>query len=383
MRENKYKLVNWEEGMNVNFNHLQQSENFFLERLCDGQAIRLHGYNYGFLPSLSKGSESTEFEISERITGKVEIKLKRCNAITVDGYRISYNPVSSDCMLHIHSFADDKKAASSKQVWDVILVADPFRRVPTGIPDEKETPPRHPDSAEHYNIAVVPQGHINSEQMGLHYLLIGRIRQKGGRYEIDSNYIPPCTSMRSHSDLLKYYENFGVSLNNIEKASNTIISKVRNRSQNSPLAHHVAMMCENIMRYIATIYFAYRNTGGDAAPIEIVNYFSTLAHVCYISLNFISKQEKEELLKYFYEWSDVTPGSFEELLANTLGIAYEHNGIRTMMLQLESFLQILAELWLKLSKLEYIGQHKDNIVVSERSYQQDVPKRSGGWTILD
>lgn len=88
-------------------------------------------------------------------------------------------------------------------------------------------------------------------------------------------------------------------------------------------------------------------------------------------------------MKYFYEWSDVTPGSFEELLATTLNMIYEHTNIRTMMLQIESFLSVMSELWLKLSSLEYIGQHKDNIVISERIYQNEAPKTKGGWTILD
>jgi hypothetical protein len=189
--------------------------------------------------------------------------------------------------------------------------------------------------------------------------------------------------MRSHSDLAAYYEQFGTYLNDLERASKLIVAKIRNRSKNDPLAYHICSMCEEMMRYIASIYFLYRNTGRDLPPVYIVNYFSTLAHTCYISLNFISKPEKEELLKYFYEWSDVTPGTFEELLSNTLSIIYEHHSIRPVMLQLESFLRVMSELWLKLSTLEYIGQHKDSVIVSERSYQEETVKTKGGWTILD
>ncbi|WP_163218929.1 hypothetical protein [Bacteroides sp. 224] len=37
-------------------------------------------------------------------------------------------------------------------------------------------------------------------------------------------------------------------------------------------------------------------------------------------------------------------GSFEEMLSNTLSIIYDHNNIRTVMLQIESFLRIMSEL---------------------------------------
>ncbi|MDR3062479.1 MAG: hypothetical protein LBU57_10305 [Dysgonamonadaceae bacterium] len=384
MKENKYRLVNWEEGMDVNYNHFQQLENYFIERLCDNQASRINKNNYGLLPAPDGKGDSSEFEISERVTGKVEIKLRRCNALTAGGYRISYHPEQDDFILYTHSFDTEKEQDVAKtHYWDVILSVDPYKRLSTGIPNEEETPPRHPDATEQYRLSIAPEGKTHHNQLGFYHLVIGRVRQKGGRFEVDTNYIPPCTGMRSHSDLVKYYEAFGTYLNDIERASKIIISKVKNRTQNSPLAHHIGSVCEEMTRYIASIYFIYRNSGREMAPVEIVNYFSTLAHTCYISLNFISKIEKEELLKYFYEWSDVTPGTFEEMLSNTLGIIYDHTAIRTVMIQIESYLRVMSELWLKLSTLEYIGQHKDNIVVSERAHQPEIVKPKGGWTILD
>ena len=188
--------------------------------------------------------------------------------------------------------------------------------------------------------------------------------------------------MSSHPDLLAYYERFGTYLNTLERSSKLILSK--NRSHHSTIAAHVSTLSEDLMHYIATIYFPYRNMGQEEAPIRIVNYFSTLAHICYVSLNKQSRTETEELLSYFHEWSDVTPGSFEELLANTLGIIYDHNALRATMIQIETFLHILSDLWLKLSGLEYIGKHKDNIVVSERYHQQEQPKAKGtNWSFLD
>jgi hypothetical protein len=384
MNINRYNLVNWEEGLDVGFAHMQQTENYFIERLADNLAGRLNKNNYGLLPSAGRESDSSEFDISERVTGKVEIKLRRCNALTAGGYRISYNPPESDFLLYSHSFETAKEAnTGGTQYWDVILSINPFRRIPSGIPDAESIPPYHPDATEHYALSIALQGKTKHEQLGACHLVIGRIRQSNGRYEVDTNYIPPSTSMSSHPALVKYYEDFGVHMNNIERDSGRILFKIRNRTQNSPLAHYIAVLCEEISRYIASVYFIYRNEGHSMPPVHIVNYFSTLAHICYMGLNFTGKTEKEELLKYFYEWSGVTPGSFEDLLASTLGIIYEHHSIHAVMLQIESFLKVLSELWIKLSQLEYIGQHKDNIVVSERVYREETEKPRGGWTILD
>jgi len=384
MNENKYNLVNWQDSMGISSYHLQQTENYFIERLGDNLSTRLTNYNYGLLPSADRKYSSIEFDISQRVTGKIEIKLRSCNAITSGGYRIAYNPAHLEYLHYLHSFENevkdqDKEVAS----WDVILTINPFKRIPTGVPNEEEIPPRHPNATEGYKLSIFPQGYANYEQLGNHHLIIGRIRKNGNDYQVNTDYIPPCTSMRSHHELLKCYEAFGRCLNDIERASQVIITKIRNRSQNAPLAFHIAAMCEDMMRYISSFFFRYRNTGRDALPVDIVNYFSTLAYTCSISLNTISKTEKEELLKYFYEWSDVTPGSFEELLTNTLSIVYDHNSIRAAMLQIEMFMRTMTELWNRLSGLEYIGQHKENIVISERSFQQEVKQNVGGWTILD
>jgi hypothetical protein len=381
---NEYKLVNWREGMDIRFTHFLQLENYFIERLCDQQVIRLNKNSYGLLPIRGASYNPTEFDINERITGQVEIKLRRCNALTQGGFRIAYKPERSTYMLYTHTFAEKREEIGTNPgYWDVILSINPFQRKPSGVPDAETIPPLHPDATECYSLSIAAQGKINYDELGLFHLIIGRIRKNGERYEVDANYIPPCTSMSSHTDLIKYYEDFGVYLNDIEKTSEKIIFKIRNRTQNTPLAYHIKCICEEITRYIAGIYFIYRNEGRDMSPVYIVNYIATLAHVCRIGLDFISKTEKEEVLKYFYEWSDVTPGSFEDLLASTLGIMYEHDNIRTIMLQMESFLRIMSELWHKMSALEYIGQHKENIIVSERMHQTETVKVKNGWTILD
>lgn len=380
----EYKRVNWVEGMDVDFRQFEQTEDHFTHAICDSRATRLNKYNFGLLPSIDGKSDSSRFDISERITGTVEIKLHRCNAVTAGGCRISYNPALTDAMVYTHSFSQDKGYDPAKTYyWDVIISVDPFRRIPAGIPDVESTPPHHPDVDSFYGLSIAPKGQVNPEQLGMYHLIIGRIRQRGGRYEVDAGFIPPCTGMSAHPDLIHYYEQFGALLNDVERASKIILSKINNRSQNSPVAVHIGSLCEQMKLYIAAIYFDYRNTGQVALPVRIVKYFSTLAHVCYSGFDSINKSEKEELLKYFYEWNDVTPGSFEELLAGTLDILYDHNDIKSAMLRVESFMRVLSELWLKLSTLEYIGQHKDNIVVSERKHRQEQPKKSGGWTILD
>jgi hypothetical protein len=217
----------------------------------------------------------------------------------------------------------------------------------------------------------------------MHNLIIGRVRKEGDRYEVDQTYIPPCTSMLSHPDLKKYYETFGKYLNDIEVASHKIIQKILERDNSMSVAQNTQFLCEHILNYIVTIYFKYKNMGRNFSPVEVVEIFSSFAHVCYVALNYIPKKKREEMLQYFYEWSDVTPGHFVDLITVMFEAVYDHNNIRSVMEQTDEFLSTFSSLWVILSSLEYIGQHKENVVVAVQDYKVDEAARKQGWTILD
>ena len=382
----KKRLVNWTGGMKISLKHLEQVENYVIDAIRDSISMQLTDNRFGLLPPYQDKELSTDFEITNRISNNVEVKLRRCNALTAGGCRININPTEfSEYLFLEYSFdsdADFKKEDEENQLWDIILGIKPFERTPVGIPDPSEAPPRQPDAAQTYTLFVKPAGQINSKEFGMHYLIIGRVIKIGDRYEVDSSYIPPCTSMCSHPDLKKYYETFGQYLNDIEASSIKIIQKINERENNSVIAKNINGVCENLLNYISTIYFNYKNNGRFFAPDETINIFSSLAHICFSAIHYMSKKEKEEMLRYFYEWSDVTPGNFTELLTGTLEIKYNHHDIRSMMESVNSFLSAFAALWITLSTLEYIGQHKENIVVAEKVKKQVVTQKSG-WTILD
>ena len=234
----EHKLVNWVDGMDVSMTHLRQLEDYFIDALCDNMATRLNPFNYGLLPAIRKSEPSSEFEISEQVTNRVEIRLRRCHAVTYGGYRISYEPDGSDYMMCDFSLnmEEEEQNKQNDQNWDIILSINPFKRVPVGEPDADENPPRHPDTEPAYKLSVMQSGQINPDSFGMYHLVIGRIRYRGGRMEVDGNYIPPCTTMSSHPDLLDYYERFSSYLSRIETASRNIIDKVQNQQKTSSVA---------------------------------------------------------------------------------------------------------------------------------------------------
>lgn len=381
----EYKLVNWTGTMAISDEQFRQTENFFLSTIADAIRLGFANYNYGLLPSHTQKSAYNGIRVNEHITGRIEVQLYSCNAITASGFRIDFDAEESGApLMKSYSPAEDGNTGKRDvHQWDIILSVDPFSRTPVGEPDPEEVPPRHPDADSSYALYVMPAGDINTMEFGRNHLTIGRIRKDGERYAVDNQYIPPCASISSHPVLLEYYNAFASMFSSIEKSSKAIIEKIHERSNKSDLAANVQTLCHDILRYIARIYFDFRNKGRMAPPVEIINYISSTAHTFYAALTLINSKQKEEMLKYFYEWTDIAPGVFEELLSGTLDMMYEHDNIRAMMVRSEHFLHTFTELWARLARLEFIGQRKESIVVSahEQEKKSSASESSGSWIV--
>lgn len=240
--------------MPVKKEHFVQQENHFTHRLCEYQSYHLNRTNYGLLPFKKGEPVSGDFSITELVTGTLEVRLKRCYAITSGGYLIDYDAGDNDELTaSFHISADEMEDKALR--WDVILMADPFEHRPSGTPDEKELSPRQPNALPKYALSVLPTGQTNGGELGRHFLLIGRLRKNGNRCEVDGNFIPPCTSMSSHPDLKNYYTKFGQLVDSIEKASFDILAKVENAEKQTALATNIGMLCRHIMLFISDIYF--------------------------------------------------------------------------------------------------------------------------------
>ena len=382
---NKFKnflLVNWKDGFMVDKTHFEQLENYFINQDCEYRKSDLTRISYGLLPFRKEESMSGDFEIRDLITGVLEVRLKRCHAITPGGLLIDFNPAEDDELTATFPVPDDENLESTKQRWDVILTVDPFERIPCGVPDENEVIPRHPNAKPKYVLNILPAGQINAKNLERYHLIIGRVRRNGDRFEVDGNFIPPCTSVSSHPELKNYYLKFGKYIDLIEKACKAIISKVENMEKRTPLAENIEMICRNVIMYIANIYFSYRNEGQYYTPLRFLNVFSVLAHTCYVSLDFMHKNDKEEMMKYFYEWSDIKPGEFDAILKQNAGLLYDHEDIRHLMVTVEQFMYLFSQLLTTLSSLEYIGKHKENLVIAERSKSQSENKTEK-WSLLE
>jgi hypothetical protein len=376
----KYKAVNWIDGMKISSDHFVQTDNFILDLIRDSTSLTLNNTNFGLLPPFNGDSTSLGIQITERASNHLQIKIKQCNAITAEGYRIRISAETLGQELVFDHYFGADPLSDGVETFFIILTVNPHERVASGKPDAEEVPLRYPEVDSFYGITILPAAQISAKNN--QYLEVGKFTRSAAGLQLITDYIPPSATILSHADLIKYYELFSNQLNELQLLSFRIIDKITSKDTISPIGKNVKMLCDKMLDFIARIYFRYRNEAHQQPPIVLVGYFSEMAHIFFSSVKSIAGNEREELLKYFYEWKDVTPGNFEELLARLIEVVYNHHDIRSSMIVVDEFLRVITALWNKLSTLEYIGQRKENIVVAEQQVVQAVQSKRT-WTLLD
>jgi len=374
----KYKAINWINGMKLSSDHFVINDLYVQDFVRNVASLSVNSSNYGLLPPFAGYSSSHDIDIIEKASNHIEIRVKYCNAITQEGVHIDITQNDAlDGLVHNHYFGQ-----SEPKNYQILLTVNPFARNPSGMPDPDETPLRYPEVAKAYNILVLPDSEIQTSLPDHYFLTIGQVYYENGTITINRNYIPPSSSITSHSALIRFYESFSILLNDLQQASFKIIDKTGGRDNITPLGKNIRLISEKIVDFIAGIFYNYRNVAHRESPVVLAGYFSSLAHTFFTAIKMVDPREREELLKYFYEWKDVTPGNFEELLSKTIELVYDHKQIYNSMIMVSEFLNVMVALWNKLSGLEYIGQRKENIVVAEQQVVQQVQARKT-WTLLD
>lgn len=377
----KHFAVNWVDGMKISQKHFAAQEDYFLDAVRDAASFGINEYNYGLLPAQESITGHAIFDIYNSATNDVQLVIRQCHAVTAAGYRIAVNDLSVNVSA-LSSFSNTQLSAAGEEHFYILISVNPFDRVASGEFDPEETPPRHTSSMPKYHVELVPAASVNNERSGGNYIVAGRVIFKGGLVNADLNFIPPCTSIHSHPVLLNYYNEFAGKIAGIQQFVMRIIQKNSYKNQNSVLAESVKSLCSIMLQQFAQSYFYYRNRVHREAPVHLINVFAQLAHAVYNAIEIIPSKEKEEMLNYCYEWSDVSPHMLLNHLSAVVEINYNHYKTGEYMQAVRLMLQNLYNITEKLSGLEYIGQHKENIVVKEQAVTQ-VSKDKKGWSVLD
>ncbi|WP_158961960.1 hypothetical protein [Myroides fluvii] len=378
----QYEAVNWVDGMKISKRHFDAQTNFMLDSMRDIRAAFCPAFSYGFLPLDEHNSAPNLVEVLTTITGNIELVIKKCNAITPSGFRIAFDNLSVNLKPLLPQLGEELK--EQKSTYYLLLSINPFDRIPHGVMDGEETPPRYPFTKPNHRVELfsVKAFEANSRHSDGDYVVIGKLSIHGELMHVEESYIPPCTSVTSHPVLLRQYDSMVQILPMLENYAIRILQREINAKQNNGLVSSVKLLCQALIHDIGSAYFYLRNVAQHLAPLHFIACFSQMATHLYQVTKTLSSVDLEELLNYISEWSEIAPHRFLSQLTKVAEIKYQHTDCESHLREMHLMVNSLEKVFLKLSELDYIGQRKENIIVNELEVTP-VSKNNRGWSVLD
>ena len=124
-------------------------------------------------------------------------------------------------------------------------------------------------------------------------------------------------------------------------------------------------------------FFALEYTVVEQPPVEFFQKINIMARSVANALIRLQTKDFEALLQYFYEWTDVTPSEFDHALNNMVALKYDHIDIEHALIVSKDFIYKLSTILGKMSELEYVGLIRENIIISDDSYEkEEKPRRT-------
>jgi hypothetical protein len=383
----KHLSVNWVDGMKINKQHFEQLDTYIKESVRDLAALQINSYNYGLCLSSETGQSSLNLKINIDPAKIIRVQLLSCRAITSGGCRIEFGNEhvirkneAEEKLISEYFFED-----TAEKNFYVLVTINHLARIPAGVLDSNENPPRYPYIKPDYQLQILPESQINSEEPPLNGMVIGKLRYESGRMKVVENYIPPCMMVRSNTSLTDVYFKLGNQLGETGKNVSTIVEKIHGKSQSISLVKNCFTLCNEVASHIANELSTYRWIKGDQPPVFMLDTFLKLAYRMFICLDNMPVKDKEELVNYICEWIDETPASFTEKMNKLIRSEYKHTNIRETLDIVIEFMDMCFTVFNKLSQLDFIGKKKgEGGFVMEKKAEPEKPappKSNTGWWV--
>ncbi|QRR03005.1 hypothetical protein [Dyadobacter sandarakinus] len=375
MAEVRHLAVNWVDGMKISRQHFTETDHYHTDQLRLGLQAGLTTLTYGLLPPDT--SESLSMQVLGDTSRQVRIEVHTCRAIMPNGMLLNIREedglrldTAVPGILEQYHLPDGQP-----YTFYIVIAVDPFKRQITGKPLDSEVPVRHPYTIPACTLSLVPSGFVNAGQWSGSGLLIGKIDYANTELHVVHEFIPACTTVKSHKNLREWYNKAGTLLSDIETASFRILQKIRTKNQKSTLSDSIQVLVEKLVNVLAMNQITFQRLSPSQPPACMVVQLVQVAGSIRSVLECLTEREKEEVLGYLGEWADDTPGSLEKQVLSVLQVPYEHNEALPCLQTIGHFLEVWAALFIKLSQLEFIGKRKGQQVFIIESPVQDPPQQ--------
>ena len=373
--------INWVNGLKLTSRHFFANHYSLTEALNREAERNLTSYNYGLGEELEGIGSNLEIDISGDTMSSLCVRLKSCNAITKSGLPIIY---------YEGLYGDEKPSASISESdmqaddseYMVLVSVDPYHLFPVGEPDPEEVPLHHPYVLPSIKLHIVPKSQVNKSFYSQNFLLLAEVYRHGNTYKINHQYIPPVQRSAYYEGIKTFISQLSHTLRSIKEDVKLIYSKNVADKRRDTLANNTFELCKAFNTFYNSKIFFIEQIAQEQPPINIVQSVNELANGLNATLQSFSETEREELLQYLYEWTNVTPSEFVTTIEKVIGLIYDHTDINQSLQTISALISLLSRMFHKMSELEYIGMVRENIVVGDETHEEAVTQKKRSWSFI-
>jgi hypothetical protein len=358
--------------MKINKTHFIAQDNAFTYRQAHTVSSFLNEHNYGLLPIFDRHHTSAKLFLSLDNEQTVHLRIQRCRAITRGGYVMEFETDTALTGQQLSAGIPGLQVPFSElkdrsEFYYVILSIDPYERVPFGTADPRETPPRMPYTMPVYHLTLLPASETSALALGYFQVPVGKVIVEEQVVRLVENYIPPCTAVNSHYELLEVHAGLEQFFGQMELYALQIIQKILQKKQQNELADAIHKICEHLSLFTATEYSNFKLSYNYQPPVFMITAAAGMARLIKNTMDYFAGTSKDELLSYCTEWCGVTQGELETAITAICNYQYNHLDINDALEKVLRFTRIISSLFGNLSRLEYIGKKKESgIFVKEQ-----------------
>lgn len=376
-----YLPVNWVNGLKLTSEHFFANQHSQTEAQNREAGRSLTSYNYGLGEVLEGIGDNLEIEISGDTMSTLCIRLKSCNAITKGGVPIIY---------YDGLYGDEKPSASifesgmqtDDNEYMILISVDPYQMIPVGEPDPEEVPLHHPYVLPRIKLHIVPKSQVNKSFYSKNFLLVAEVCRNGNAYKIDYQYIPPVQYSACHEGIKTFISQLARTLRSIKEDVKLIYSRNVADKRRDTLANNTFELCKAFSFFYNSRIFFIEQIALEQPPIYLVQALNELANGLNSALQSLSETEREQLLQYFYEWTNVTPSEFITKIESVISLIYDHTNINQSLQTVGGLITLLSKMFHKMSELEYIGMVRENIIVGDESHETIESPKKRSWSFI-
>ncbi len=357
----KHFRVNWIDGMKISKEHFNDLQNYTQEVVKDTASLFLKKDSYGFVSSHL--SISHEYSVNIDIHKNISISIQRLRGVAPNGARIEINSktVHVEHNLPFQDFVDEKIEEGY-----IMITLNPKLNTAFGEQNLEEVPPRSPFLNNSFLFSFVDAKNIANTGVVPYQIPIAKIKKKNDLWEVNSNYIAPCMTISADPRLIDFYIYTDTFLKKMERSSVKIVQKIASEEYSNPIADIIHIVCSNLLNYLGLNITHLNSEKHHNSPKRVVEFIISMARVMKNHIDTSTPEQKEMLLIYFGEWTDLTGGDYENLFTKTINIEYLHYDINQALSIANEFMFTIDKLFAILTEVDYIGKKKDSgIFVNE------------------